>query len=103
MKRVFICSRYAGNIEENVSIAQRLCRKAIEAGAAPFAPHLIYPTFVDDNHPGERETGISCGLAFLERCDEVWAHVGNGISEGMRRELAHALVLGKPVVEFREV
>lgn len=79
MKRVFICSPYAGTIESNVKVAQAICRKAIAEGYAPFAPHLHYPGIVDDAIPDEREKGIKAGLAFMELCNEVWAFVGNGV------------------------
>ena len=102
-KRVFICSRYVGDVERNVEIALALCRMAVEAGCAPFAPHLIYTRFLDDGDPIERELGISLGLRFMEACEEVWVYVGDGISEGMRREIAHARRLGKTVVEIVEV
>ncbi|MHB9038480.1 MAG: DUF7768 domain-containing protein [Armatimonadota bacterium] len=103
-QRVFICSKYVGDIEHNVGVAQALCRMAIEAGFAPFAPHLLYTQFLDDSDPAQREFGISMGLRFMETCGEVWVCVGDdGVSEGMRRELAHARSLGKPMVIFREV
>ncbi len=101
--RVFICSRYVGDVERNVEIALALCRMAVEAGCAPFAPHLIYTRFLDDGDPAQRELGISLGLRFMEVCEEVWVYTGDGISEGMRREIAHARRLGKPVVEIAEV
>ncbi len=103
MKRVFICSRYAGHIEANVRNAERLCRRAVEQGCAPFAPHLLFTRFLNDAAPEERNSGIECGLAFMEMCDEVWAYTGNGVSDGMRREIAHARDLGKPVIELTEV
>ena len=46
--RVFICSKYAGDIEHNVRVAQALCRMALEAGLAPFAPHLLYTQILKD-------------------------------------------------------
>ena len=103
MKRIFICSRYAGDTARNEAVAERLCRKAVEAGHAPFAPHLLYPRFLDDRRREERDLGIACRLAFMEACDEVWVYVGDGISDGMRRETARALEIGKPVVEIEEL
>jgi hypothetical protein len=84
-------------------VAQRLCLKVVAEGHAPFAPHLLYPGFMDDAVPEHREAGIACGLAYLESCDEVWAYVGSGISSGMRREIDHAVLLGKPVIRLAEV
>lgn len=101
--RVFICSRYAGDIERNIQTAQTLCRMAVEAGYAPFAPHLLYTQILNDGEPEERELGIALGLRFMEVCDEVWVYVGDGISEGMLREIEHARLLGKHIVQIREV
>ena len=54
MKRVFICSRYAGDIKKNVETAKQLCRKATGEGLAPFAPHLLYTLFLNDDEPAEK-------------------------------------------------
>ncbi len=101
--RVFICSRYIGDTEHNVQVASALCRIAIEAGCAPFAPHLLYTRFLDENDPAQRDLGISLGLRFMGVCEEVWVYTGDGISDGMRREMARAEALNKPVIELREV
>ncbi len=103
MKRIYPCSRYAGERATNVAVAKRLSRRVIEAGGAPFAPHLLYPRFLDDGKPSERVLGISCGLAFMGVCDEVWVYTATGVSSGMGREVDHAIRLGKSVVEITEV
>ena len=103
MKRVYVCSRYAGDTAKNIAVAQRLCRKLIEAGRAPFVPHLLYPRFLDDCKTAERELSIACGLTFMEVCDAVWVYTADGMSSGMRRELDHAIRLGKPVIEIKEL
>ena len=103
MKRIYVCSRYAGDTANNVAVAERLCRKVVKAGHAPFAPHLTYTHFLDDRDPTERELGIDCGLAFMAACDEVWVYTADGVSSGMGRELDHAFRLGKPVVKIKEV
>ena len=97
MKRVFICSRFAGDIPGNTAVAKRLCRLAVDRGFAPFAPHLLYTGFLDDAKASEREAGISCGLSYMDACDEVWVFTKDGVSDGMRRELAHAVRLNKPI------
>ncbi len=102
-EKVFICSKYVGEIEHNVRIALGLCRMAVEAGLAPFAPHLLYTQFLDDSDLAQRNLGISLGLRFMDCCDVVWVYVGEGVSDGMRREMERARCLGKPVVILREV
>ena len=103
MPRLRCCPRLPGDIAGNVKVAEALCRRVMRNGHAPFAPHLLYPTFTDDSVPEQRETGIACGLAYMECCDEVWAFTGNGISSGMRLELDRAGQLGKPIIEIAEV
>ena len=83
VKRIFLSSRYAGDTANNKGVAERLCRKVIGAGHAPFAPHLLYPRFVDVPNPSGRELGIACGLTFMEVCDEVWVYTANGVSTVM--------------------
>lgn len=102
-ERAYICSRYAGDVEHNIRVALVLCRMAVEADLAPFAPHLLFTQFLDDTDPAQREIGISLGLRFMEVCDVVWVYLGEGVSDGMRREIEHARRLGKPIVLLREV
>jgi len=102
MERVFICSLYAGATARNEAVAGRLYRKAIEVDHAPFAPHLLYPRFLDARRREERDLGIACEQTFMEACDEVWIYVGNGISSGMDRKIIRALELGKPIVEIKK-
>ena len=102
-KRVFVCSRYAGDVAQNTETAERLCRMVALAGHAPFAPHLLYTRFLNDGDPAERARGINLGLRFMEACDEVWLYAPDSISAGMKVELEHAGKLGKPVIEIHEV
>lgn len=97
MKTVFICSRYAGDIKKNVETAKELCSMAAHQGYIPFAPHLLYPQFLDDKDPCQREIGISAGHIFMGHCDEMWVYRTDGISEGMRQDIAQALKLGKKI------
>lgn len=99
MKRVFVCSALRApdprTVREHLDTARALCREAALAGDAPFAPHLLYPQFLDDRHPRERDLGIACGLAWLAAADRV--HVFGTPTEGMARELAEARRLGTEV------
>ena len=84
MKRIFVCSPYAGDVELNELIAETLCHQLVKMGY--------------ENFQEEREIGIRTGLTFLDVCDEVWVYTGNGISPGMEHEIEYAETLGKPVV-----
>lgn len=97
-KRVQICSPYAGHIDRNVRIAKRLCRMALEAGCAPFAPHLLYTSILDDSAPAERKKGLLASLAMLWGMDELWVCRSYGISHGMRIEIWFAKRIGLRIV-----
>lgn len=97
--KVYVVSRYAGNIDENVLAAIRYCRFAIDKGKMPIAAHLLYPQMLDDSIPSEREIGTMFGIALLEMCDEVWC-LGKELSSGMDREIKEAKRLGKHIKYF---
>ena len=99
--KVYIVSRYAGDVENNVKAAIRYCRFAINKKKMPIAAHLLYPQIVDDNDPNEREIGTMYGLALLALCDEVWCF-GKTLSAGMEQEIKEAKRLGKPIKYFDE-
>ena len=99
--KVYIVSRYAGDVENNVKVAIRYCRFAIDKQKMPIAAHLLYPQIVDDNNPTEREIGTMYGLALLALCDEVWCF-GKTLSVGMEQEIKEAKRLGKPIKYFDE-
>ena len=98
---VYICSPYAGEIEKNVKAAQGYSRFAVEAGYIPIAPHLLFPQFLDDNKPKERELGLFFGNAILSKCAEMWVF-GEHISEGMEAEIKRATWKGYRIRYFSE-
>lgn len=103
-KLVYICSPYAtGDVQENVEKAKEYCKLALKEGFIPVAPHLLYPQFLRDDDPAERDQGISCGLALLEVCAEVWVFGNPKKSAGMQREIAYAAERKIPVIRFDEL
>jgi len=99
--RVYVASRYAGDVERNVVAAVRCCQFTIRRGCMPIASHLLYPQMLQDNIPEERELGTVFGLALLALCDEVWIFTdGDGLSPGMAAEEHEAKRLGKPIRYF---
>ena len=90
---VYICSPFAGDIEQNILNARQYCRFAVGRGAVPFAPHLLYPQFMDDRDEEERSLGMDFGSIWLGKCDELWAF-GGFHSQGMRQEMATACKRG---------
>ena len=59
---VYICSPYSG------------------------APHLMFPQFMNDENPEERELAIFMDIVLMGKCSEVWV-LGHTISNGMEREI----------------
>lgn len=98
---VYICSPYAGDVERNTAAARRYSRFAVEAGYIPITPHLLFPQFLDDNKPKERELGLFFGNAILSKCAEMWVF-GDRISEGMEAEIKRATWKGHRIRYFSE-
>ena len=86
---VYICSPFAGDVEKNVTAARRYCRFAVDKGYIPIAPHLLFPQFMDDNSPKERELGLFFGTALMSKCSEIWVF-GSQYSAGMTAEIKRA-------------
>ena len=102
---VYICSPFAGDVSGNIAQARKYCRFAVEQGAIPLAPHLLYPQFMDDNDKTERALGLFFGVVLLGKCDEVWAfcetpHGARVASFGMKAELSKARGRGIPIKFF---
>ena len=98
---VYICSPYAGDIETNTAAARRYCRFAVEAGYIPIAPHLLFPQFLNDSDPKERELGLFFGTAIPSKCAERFVF-GSRISEGMEAEIKRATWKGHRIRYFTE-
>lgn len=86
---VYICSPFAGEVEANTEAARRYSRFAVDAGYIPFAPHLLFPQFLDDTNPDERQLGLFFGNAMMSKCSEIWVF-GNRVSAGMQAEINRA-------------
>ena len=104
---VFICSplatgtRLVGDVERNLQNARRYSKFAVERGAIPFAPHLLFPQFMDDGDKTQRGLGLFFGLVLMGKCDEVWLF-GGYVSKGMRLELTKARKRGMKVRFFND-
>lgn len=98
---VYICSPYAGDIEQNVNMARVYSRFAVKNTCIPLTPHLLYPQFMDDGSPAERELALFMGLVLLTKCEQVWVF-GGVISAGMAAEIAKAERKKIPVRYFTE-
>ena len=89
IRKVFVCSPYAGCVKANVHNARMYSRFVFLCGCMPITPHLMYPRFLEDKDTKERDAGLQMGLILLDYCNEIWVF-GQKISNGMRREIAFA-------------
>ena len=66
---VYICSPYAGDVENNVNMARVYSRFAVRNACFPLAPHLLFPQFMDDGVPAERNIALFMGIVLLTKCE----------------------------------
>ena len=98
---VYICSPLAGDIEANQAAARRYCRFAVDTGYIPIAPHLLFPQFMNDADPHERNLAMFMDTVLLTKCAELWVF-GRKMSRGMSIELEKAREKQKTVRFFTE-
>lgn len=98
---VYICSPFAGDIENNVNMARIYSRFAVRNDCIPLTPHLLFPQFMDDSIVSERELALFMGLVLLTKCEQVWVF-GRIISKGMAAEIEKAEKKRIPVRYFTE-
>ena len=80
---VYICSPYSGDVEANIAVARE----------------LLFPQFMNDHHPAERELAMFFNRILLAHCEAVWVYADH-VSTGMLQELDWAHALGLPVKYF---
>ena len=86
---VYICSPYSGDVEHNTQRTRQFCRYALDRGQIPVAPHLMFPQFMDDDKPEERELAMFMDIVLMGKCQEIWV-LDDVISEGMGIEIDRA-------------
>lgn len=86
---VYICSPFSGDTDKNTQKARRYCRFAVRNGCIPLAPHLLFPQFMDDTKPAERNLALFMDIVLLGKCDQLWVF-GKEISAGMAAEIGKA-------------
>jgi hypothetical protein len=102
-KLVFIAHPIRGDVASNMQKVLVICEQVHKEGHTPIAPYLIAPAHTHDGVIKNREFGVWANLTTFERgyVDELWLY-GDGISEGMKIEVALAKKLGIPVVAKSE-
>ena len=98
---VYICSPLSGDVESNQAKTRRYCRFAVDTGYIPFAPHLYFPQFMNDQSSKERNLALFMDLVLLTICAELWVF-GETISKGMSIEIEKAKRKGHIIRHFTE-
>ena len=80
-------------MEANVERARSYCWEVFEAGYMPWAPHIYFPQFLQEDIPRERAASIEMGVTLLSQC-RVLVVCGSDITEGMASEIRFAQELG---------
>ncbi|MEE1304396.1 MAG: DUF4406 domain-containing protein [Agathobacter sp.] len=96
---VYVCSPYSGDIERNTANARMYSRFAVAKNTIPFAPHLLLPQYISEEH--ERGLAMFMNKVFLGKCDELWVF-GNKITDGMEEEIEQAGKMRKKIRYFSE-
>lgn len=100
---VFICSPFAGDIEQNISKARVYSRFAVSKNCIPIASHLLFPQFMEDDDAEERSLALYMGMVLMSKCQEVWCFRSNNkISRGMAVEIEKARKRNIPIRYFNE-
>ena len=98
---VYICSPFSGKVKRNKRKARKYCRFALEQHTIPFAPHLLFPQFMNDNNPKERQTAMFMNMVMLGKCEQLWVF-GENYSNGMKEEIRKAKERKKKIRYFTE-
>lgn len=97
LPRIYLCHPLKGDIAGNIARVRDIARRiTLEEGVLVLAPHVYFPTFLDDLIPEERRLAISLCLELVALASEVrvYGRRRGDETEGMRAEIALALSLG---------
>ena len=101
LPKVYVVSRYAGNVIVNTAEAIRYCRYVIGQQRIPIASHLMYPQILDDNSTNEREIGRSSGRRYWHYAMR-YGVFGTEYQLAWEAEIEEAHRLNKPLRFFKE-
>lgn len=80
----------AADMVRNIHYAEMICRRvALETKLIPFAPHLVFPSFLNEHNLAERDRGIGYANRILPLCSFAIFAVPpwrEAMSTGMRFE-----------------
>ena len=94
--KVYVCSPYKGDTENNVERAREYCRQVIAKGYIPIAPHIYFTQFMNDNNYAERLKALDMNTELLKECSELWVF-SDTVSDGMKAEIKQAHIYNIPI------
>ena len=83
----------------NVRRTQAYCWFAVQKNCVPIATHLLFPQFMDDTDPAQRQQALFMSRLLLTKCNEVWVF-GETISQDMASEIRKAESRNKTIRYF---
>ena len=89
----YVSAPYRGDKQRNLKRAREYCRALYEMGFIPICPNLMFPQFLNDSVPEQREAQTKMALELLRRC-RVLVVCSDVISEDMETEIMLAKRLG---------
>ena len=81
-------------VAANVAYANEACFDCLRRFEVPYASHLFFSPFLNDNKPEERRLGIRAGYAMWTGAAKVVLYLDLGMSTGMNLALEHAKRIG---------
>lgn len=106
MRRVIIESPYGSDSEEvraaNLEYAKACALDCLRRGESPYASHMFFTQFLDDDVPEQRRIGIMAGLEWGCAADATVVYTDLGMSKGMLLGIQHAKDHNRPV-EYRSL
>jgi len=94
MRTVMVISPFRASAnrtrQQHLSHAKKLCELACRAGYAPFASHVFYPQFLNEDDEKDRHLGLDCEKVWIAACNELWVWDAWGVSDGMKSAILFA-------------
>lgn len=100
--RVIVVSPYRGDVELNKRYLVECLRDCIRRRESPFAGHLFYTQFLNDEDPVQRDAGMACGREWMKSAELVAVYTDIGVSSGMHGDMDYAISYMIPI-EKREL
>jgi hypothetical protein len=97
---IFVCSPFGGMVH-NMRRAAQHCKTVYEAGGIPYAPHLIFPQFMDEDKE-HRTAALEMNKQMLEKCDAIYIAHDDIVTAGMDVEISYADSVDLPMIWSEE-